>query len=77
MSFDAAKDIVGFPGCEGTLLSYVQLAISHILFSRAELYPFVPQLVVTVEIIITQVQDVALGFVELHKVLLGAPLEPV
>jgi len=41
-SFDAAQDMVGFLGCEGTLLAHVQLAVhqySQVLLSRAGLHP--------------------------------------
>ena len=38
---------------------------------------FIPWLVLIMGIAATQVQDLALGFVELHEVLLGLLLEPV
>ena len=49
----------------------------QILLSRAVLYPYIPQLVVTARIATTQVQDLALGFIEPNEVLLGTLLEPV
>ena len=42
-AFDAAQDMVGFLGCEGTLLAHVQLPIhqhQQVLFGRAVLNPF-------------------------------------
>ena len=39
--------------------------------------PFIPQLVLLVDIALTQVQDLALGFIEPHEVLLGPLFEPV
>ena len=39
--------------------------------------PFIPQLVLLVDIALTQVQDLALGFIEPHEVLLGPLFKPV
>ena len=39
----------------------------QILFGRAVLYPFIPQFVPIVGVNMTQVQDLALGFVEPHE----------
>ena len=67
-SFDAAQDTVGFVVCEEILLAHVQLAIyqySQALFGRPVFYPFIPQLLLTMGISTTQVEDVTLGFVEL------------
>ena len=78
--FDAAQDVVGFRGCEGTLLAHIQLAIhqySQILFSRAVLNPYLSQFVLVVWVAMTQVQDLTLGFAELHEVHLGPLLKPV
>ena len=73
-SFDAAQDMVGFLGCEGTSLVHIELPIHQyrqVLFSKAVLSPFIPQLVLVVEVTLTQMQDLALVFVEPHEVLLG------
>ena len=74
-SFDAAaQDTVGFLCCEGTLLAHVQLPIhqySQVFFSRAALNPFTPQFGLVVESASTQVQDLALGFVESPEPTLG------
>ena len=63
-----------FKGCEGTLLDHVELAIHQypqVLFSRAVLPPYIPQLVLIARVATTQMQALALGFVEPHEVLLG------
>ena len=46
-------------------------------FSRAALNPFVLQLVLVMGVALTQVQDLAFGFVEPHEVYLGPLLMPV
>jgi len=74
-SSDAAQDTVGFLGCKGTLLAHVQLDIlqldihqlaihPEVHFGRTAIYPFVSQLVLIVGVATTQVQDLALGFLE-------------
>ena len=71
-AFDAAQDTVGFLGCEVTLLAYVQLPIHQypqVLFSRAALNPFIPQLVLVMGVASIQLQALALGFVEPREVL--------
>ncbi|KAK4825361.1 hypothetical protein QYF61_026880 [Mycteria americana] len=70
-AFDAAQDRVGLLGCEHTLLGHVQLFIyqySQILLCRAALNHIIPQPVLILGIAPTQVQDLALGFVEPHEV---------
>ena len=72
--------MIGFLDCEDTLLSHVRLPIHQylqVLFSRAVLYYFIPQLVLIVGVAMTQVQDLAFGFFEPHQILLGLLLEPV
>jgi len=49
----------------------------HILFLRAALNPSFAQPVFVLGIAPTQVQDLALGLVELHEVHTGPPLKPV
>ena len=61
------------------MLAHVQLAIHQypqILFSRAVLYPYIPQFVLIVGVATTQVQDLAHGFVEPHKFHLGPLFKP-
>jgi len=41
------------------------------------LHPYIPQLVLIGGVAMTQVQDLALGFIELQDVHLGPMLEPV
>ena len=79
-SFDAAQDMVGFLGCKGTLLAHVQLAIQQypqvsFLAGLHSILSFL--LVLVVRVSLTQVQDLAFGFVELHEVHLGPLLKPV
>ena len=62
--------MVGFLGCTGTLLAHVQFAIHQypqVLFSRAVLDPFILQLVLTLEVAVTQVQIVALDLLNLMR----------
>ena len=80
ISFDTAQDTVGFLGWEGTLLAHVQLPIHQYLqafFKRAVLSPFIPQLVLLVDVALSQVQDLAFGFVDPHEVHLGPLLKPI
>ena len=73
-SFDAAQYVVSFLGCKDTLLAQVQLGIhkySQILFGRGVFNPFVPYIVLMVEIAMTQVQDLALGFADPFEVLVS------
>ena len=72
--------MVGFLGCEGTLLAHVQLAIhqySQVIFSRAVIHPFILQLALVTGVATTQVQDFSLGFVETHEVHPGPLLKTV
>ena len=74
-SFDAAQDPDGFWGFEGTLLAHIQLAIHQYpqdIFSRAVLYPFIPQFTLIEGVATTQVQYLALGFTEPHEACPGA-----
>ena len=66
--------------CESTLLSHVHLFIHQypqVLLGRAALNPFSAQPIFGLGIAPNQMQDLALGFVELHEVCTGPPLEPV
>jgi len=80
VAFDAAQDKVGFLGCECTLVAHVQLFIHQypqVLLSRVGLDPFIPQPVLIVGVVLTQVQDLALGLVEPHEVHTGPLLKLV
>ncbi|KAK4808881.1 hypothetical protein QYF61_007996 [Mycteria americana] len=79
-SFDAAQETVGFLGCKHTLPGHVELLINQhpqILLRRAALNTFSAQPVFVLGIAPTQVQNFALGLVELHEVRTGPPLKPV
>ena len=68
-SFDAAQDTVHLPGCKSTLLAHVQLFVHQdpqILLHRTALCDFFPQSVHIPEIVLTQVQHLAFGFVKLQ-----------
>jgi len=67
-------------GCEVIFLAYVQLTTHQyleVLFRRSALNSFISQLVLILGVAATPVQDLALGFVEPHEVLLGSLFEPV
>ncbi|PKU46981.1 rna-directed dna polymerase from mobile element hypothetical protein [Limosa lapponica baueri] len=79
-SFDAAQDVVGFLGCQSVLSAHVKLPIhehSQVLLLRAALQPFSAQPVFVLGIAMSQVQDFALGLVELNEVYTGTLLKPV
>ncbi|KAK4832535.1 hypothetical protein QYF61_023867 [Mycteria americana] len=74
------KDTIGFLGCKCTLLAHVQFFIHQYpqgLLPRAALNPFIPHSVLILGIALTQVQNLALGLVELHEVHRGPLLKPV
>jgi len=73
-AFDAVQDTVGFLGCKGTLLAHVQHPFHQypkVLYGRAVLNPFIPQLGLIQGILRTQVQDLTFSFAEPHEVLLS------
>jgi len=79
-SLDAAQDTVGLLGFERTLPGHVQLFFdkySKVLLVRAALKPFSTQTVFVPAIGLTQVQDLALGLVEVYEVHTGPSLKPV
>ncbi|KAK4832092.1 hypothetical protein QYF61_020707 [Mycteria americana] len=79
-SFDAAQDTVGFLGCKHTLPGHVELLINQhpqVLLLRAALNPFSAQPLFVLGIVLTHVQDLALGLVKVHEVPTGPPLKPV
>ena len=72
--------MVGSLGCKDTLLPHVQLPIHQyfqVLSGRSVLLSFHSQLVLVLDVASTKVQDLALGSVEPHEVLLGPLLKPV
>ncbi|KAK4831745.1 hypothetical protein QYF61_018943 [Mycteria americana] len=69
-SFEAAQDTIGFLGCEHTSPALTQFFIHQylqVLLRRAALNPLIAQPVSMVGIALTQVQNLALGLVELHE----------
>jgi len=75
---DAAQDTVGLLDCECTLLGHAEFLINqHPQVLRAALNPFSAQPVLVLGIVLTQMQDLALGLVELHEVHTGPPLKAV
>ena len=72
--------MVGFLVCEGTVLAHVQLPIHQypqVVFCKAALNPFIPQLVLVVDVTSSHAQNLAFGFVEPHEVHLGPLLKLV
>jgi len=70
-SLDAAQDMVGLLSCEWTLVAHIKLLIHqdpHVLLSRAALHPFIPQPVLIAGVAPIQMQDFALGLLELCEV---------
>jgi len=79
-SSGAAQHTVFILGHESTLVAYVQHAIHlylQVLYGRAVLNPFVPELILIAGVVVTQVQYLPLGFVQAHEILPGPQLEPV
>jgi len=75
---DMSQDAVGVLGHLGTLLAHVQPAVNQhpkFLFCRAAFQPLFSKPVVFHGVIVTQVQDLALGLVEPHTICLGPSIE--
>jgi len=76
--FGAVDNSSDFLGCKRTLPIDIHFFIRHypqVLLRRAALNPSIPQSVLMLEITLTQVQDLALGLAEFHKVCLGPVLK--
>ena len=70
-SFDAAHDMVGFLGCKCTLPGHIEILINQHpqdTLLRTDLDPLLVHLAFVLEIAPCWVQNLALGFVELHEV---------
>ena len=68
---DASQEIVGPFGFQGALLARVPLAVDQnpqVPLCRAALQPLIPQSVCTPRVAVTQVQNLALALVKLHRV---------
>ena len=76
---DATRDTIGLLSCKHILLAHAESFINQHpqILLRAALKPFSAQLVSVLGTALTQVQDLALGLVELHEVGMGPPLKPV
>ncbi|KAJ7412684.1 hypothetical protein BTVI_45504 [Pitangus sulphuratus] len=79
-AFDSAQDMLGFLGCKCTLLGYVELLIhqqTQDLLLNITLITFSALAVLVLGFVPRQVQDFALGLVDLHELVAGPPLKPV
>ncbi|KAK4814188.1 hypothetical protein QYF61_011911 [Mycteria americana] len=77
---DRSQDAIGFLGLLGTLLAHVQAAVNQqpqVLFCLASFQPLFPRPVVLHGVVVTQVQDLALGLVELHRIGFDPSIQPV
>ncbi|KAK4816500.1 hypothetical protein QYF61_017461 [Mycteria americana] len=74
------QDAIGFLGHLGTLLAHIQLAVnqhSQVLLCQAAFQPLFPKPVALHGVVVTQVQDPALGLVEPHTIGLSPLIQPV
>lgn len=79
-SFDLAQDTIGSLVYKRMLLTHTELFIHQypqVLLQRPALNPLIPQPVFVLGIVLTQMQDLALGPVELHEVHMGPTFQPV
>ncbi|KAK4827693.1 LOW QUALITY PROTEIN: hypothetical protein QYF61_020827 [Mycteria americana] len=77
---DTSQDAVGFLGHLGTLPAHVQPAVNQhpqVLLCQAAFQPLFPKPVVLHGVVVTQVQDLALGLVEPHTIDPGPSIQPV
>ncbi|KAK4817943.1 hypothetical protein QYF61_003373 [Mycteria americana] len=78
--FDTSQDAIGFLGHLGTLLAHIQPAVNQhpqVLFCQAAFQPLFPKPVALHGVVVTQVQDPALGLVEPHTIGPGPSIQPV
>ncbi|GAB0184594.1 hypothetical protein GRJ2_000924700 [Grus japonensis] len=76
---DTSQDAVGFLGHLGTLLAHVQPAVNQhpqVPFRQAAFQLLFPKPVVLPGVVVTQVQDLALGLVEPHTIGLHPSIQP-
>ncbi|KAK4820924.1 hypothetical protein QYF61_008645 [Mycteria americana] len=74
------EDVIGFLGHLGTLLAHVQAAVNkhpQVLLCQAAFQPLFPKPVVLHGVVVTQVQDLALGLVKPHTIDLSPLMQPV
>ncbi|KAK4821092.1 hypothetical protein QYF61_013420 [Mycteria americana] len=77
---DTSQDAIGLFGHLGTLLAHIQVAVdqhSQVLFWHTAFQPLFPKPVALHGVVVTQVQDPALGLVEPHTIGLGPSIQPV
>ncbi|KAK4830748.1 hypothetical protein QYF61_013198 [Mycteria americana] len=77
---DTSQQAIGFLGHLGTLLAHIQPAVdqhAQVLFRRAAFQPLFPKPVALHGVVMTPVQDPALGLVESHTIGLGPLIQPV
>jgi len=80
ISFDAAQSMINFLGCKSKLLACVQCFIhqyAQVLLCRSAFNEFSPPPVLVLGVALTQMQDLALGLVELHEVHMGSLVKSV
>ncbi|KAK4816301.1 hypothetical protein QYF61_014599 [Mycteria americana] len=78
--FDTSQDAIGLLGHLGTLPAHIQLAVDQhpqVLFYQAAFQPLFPKPVALHGVVVTQVQDPALGLAEPHTIDLGPLIQPV
>ena len=79
-SFVGAQNTVGLLSCKHMFSGHVQLFIHQycqVLLGSTALNPFIPLSVFILGISPDQVQDLALGFPELHEICMGTPFKPI
>ncbi|KAK4831253.1 hypothetical protein QYF61_016485 [Mycteria americana] len=77
---DTSLDAIGFLGHLGTLLAHIQPAVNQhpqVLLCQAAFQPLFPKPVALHGVVVTQVQDPALGLVKPHTIDLGPWIQPV
>ncbi|PKU46678.1 hypothetical protein llap_2995 [Limosa lapponica baueri] len=77
---DTSQDAIGLLGHLGTLLAHVKLSVHQypqILFCWATIQPLFPKPVALPGVVVTQMQDLALGLIEPHAIGLGSLIQPV
>ncbi|KAK4817045.1 hypothetical protein QYF61_026353 [Mycteria americana] len=78
--FDTSQDAIGFLGHLGTLLAHIQAAVNkhpQVLLCQAAFQPLFPKPVALPGVAVAQVQDLALGLVQTHIIVLGPSIQPV
>ncbi|KAK4827707.1 LOW QUALITY PROTEIN: hypothetical protein QYF61_020985 [Mycteria americana] len=77
---DTSQDAINLLGHLGTLLAHIQAAVDQhpqVLFCQAAFQPLFPKPVALHGVVVTQVQDLALGLVEPHTIGPSPSIQPV